>query len=260
MSPEELDNEYALSRAAISSGSSPDLQELHFYLCILSARDNEAKLMLQRLLDRFGYNLESLRLQKMVATYEQATGRALTDSRLKSDDLSPRAKYVLDLVARYQKLMEKKAENVTEYVSELAAYLDDYPTDTEAWAEIADMYAATGNYELAISSLRQVLLQEPNAYNVWARIGELRHLQATTLEAGIDGSVEQLTESAQALCRSVELCPSYVRGWTGLYVVSSRLVQWPKSPNRELYIALQAKARTTLEQMTDPLAKKVLQM
>lgn len=54
-------------------------------------------------------------------------------------------------------------------VEELVALLDIYAVDSEAWAELAEIYVEQGCYAQAIFCLEEVLLIAPNAWNVCAR-------------------------------------------------------------------------------------------
>lgn len=48
----------------------------------------------------------------------------------------------------------------------LTAMLDYSPTDAEAWAELSDLYLSQGLYSPAIFALEEVLVLQPNAWNV----------------------------------------------------------------------------------------------
>lgn len=54
----------------------------------------------------------------------------------------------------------------SEAVSSLIRFLDFSPTDTEAWAELADLYVSQGLYPQAVYALEEVLVKAPNAWNV----------------------------------------------------------------------------------------------
>lgn len=60
--------------------------------------------------------------------------------------------------------MGKTAESITA----LNSLLEFSPTDSEAWAELADMYLSEGLYSQAVYALEQVLVLVPNAWNVRA--------------------------------------------------------------------------------------------
>lgn len=53
-----------------------------------------------------------------------------------------------------------------EAVSALVDYLEAFPTDAEAWCELADLYQSNGMSAQAIFSLEEALLVTPNSWNV----------------------------------------------------------------------------------------------
>ena len=55
-----------------------------------------------------------------------------------------------------------------EAVSALVDYLEAFPTDAEAWCELADLYQSNGMSAQAIFSLEEALLVTPNSWNVRA--------------------------------------------------------------------------------------------
>jgi tetratricopeptide (TPR) repeat protein len=60
----------------------------------------------------------------------------------------------------------KSIGKTTEAITALTKYLDVSPTDSEAWAEISDLYISQGMYAQGIFALEEVLLIAPNAWNV----------------------------------------------------------------------------------------------
>jgi tetratricopeptide (TPR) repeat protein len=54
----------------------------------------------------------------------------------------------------------------SEAITALNGLLDVSPTDTEAWAELAELYVSQGYYRQGIFALEEVLLIAPNAWNV----------------------------------------------------------------------------------------------
>lgn len=53
-----------------------------------------------------------------------------------------------------------------EAVSALVDYLEAFPTDAEAWCELADLYQSNAMSAQAIFSLEEALLITPNSWNV----------------------------------------------------------------------------------------------
>jgi tetratricopeptide (TPR) repeat protein len=60
----------------------------------------------------------------------------------------------------------KSIGQIPDAMIQLIALLKVSPTDAEAWAELADMYLGQGMLDQAIFSLEEVLLVQPNAWNV----------------------------------------------------------------------------------------------
>lgn len=63
---------------------------------------------------------------------------------------------------------------VDESVSALISLLDFSPTDAEAWSELADLYLSQGLYSQAIYALEEVLVLQPNAWNVRQSLPHIR--------------------------------------------------------------------------------------
>lgn len=63
-----------------------------------------------------------------------------------------------------------------------------------------------------------MLLILPNAYNTFARLGEVNYVAS-------EKKMEGLVESMKHFARSVELCEWYLRGWYGLKLVTGRILE-----------------------------------
>lgn len=50
--------------------------------------------------------------------------------------------------------------------SALVEFVDAFPTDSEAWCELSDLYQRQGMHSQAIFCLEEALLISPNAWNV----------------------------------------------------------------------------------------------
>jgi tetratricopeptide (TPR) repeat protein len=51
-------------------------------------------------------------------------------------------------------------------ISTLVEFVEAFPTDAEAWCELAELYQSQGMNEQAIFSLEEALLITPNSWNV----------------------------------------------------------------------------------------------
>lgn len=222
--------------------SSPDvwlkMLELHFHVSLLTCRDQPAKLSLQRIIDRVG--LDSTRVYTLRTEFVRAT----LDKKQIEEHLERIPEDCID-AKKIGLVGLKVGQKWQQYADALIAITDADPCDAETWAELGETYAVTGNYEEAVRCWQQVLVVQPFAYNAFARIGELQHLQAASLQGGIKGAKAQIGSSLTHFCRAVELCPTYLRGWAGVFVVASKLKQL-SSDSGDLE-RLEAKARAKLQ-------------
>ncbi|KAI5803443.1 hypothetical protein DFH27DRAFT_594847 [Peziza echinospora] len=227
------------------------LYENLLYTFLRTQDDTSAKLCLQRLVDRFG--AENERILALTALYDEAT--ATSKPQLEA------------LVKKYEAAITQDPTNTpihkrlisllthltqpTLAISHLTTLLSNNPTDAEAWAELSHLYFSLRLYPQAIFCLEEVLLIHPNAYNIFARLGEIAYIASTsatssnttTSSSSSDNTSSSLTASqiqssppptiVDALryyLRSIELCEDYLRGYYGLVLVTSRILALPKTP------------------------------
>lgn len=209
------------------------LLEHHFFLSLLTCRDAVAKLMLKRIMEKFG--VESRRIHKLRMAFVRAT----QDSADVEKHMKNLGEIEYDAHKIFMVSLKSKGD-FKGYIKALSAYLDQNPLDSEAWAELAESYAHVSNFDNAVNSYEQCLLLEPLAYNIFARVGELKKLQAAaSISSGITIAKQLISSSLDYLCRSVELNPVYLRGWCGVYVVSNVSLECDE--------ALNVKARKMME-------------
>jgi len=219
--PNELEELWGVSEQFIDKGRLICLEkewypllEQHFFLSLLTCRDVVAKLMLKRIMEKFG--VDSRRIYMLRTAFVRATQEA--------SDVAVHMKNLSDIEYDAHKIgmvQMKSNQDYKEYIAALVTYCEQNPIDAEAWAELAESYATVGDYESACTALEQVLIVEPMAYNAFARIGELKKVQAaTSLSSSFAKAKELISSSLKYLCRAVELNPVYLRGWCGVYAVS----------------------------------------
>ncbi|KAJ2986183.1 hypothetical protein NUW58_g5146 [Xylaria curta] len=225
--PSILDNSPGAPSASILQSvlSASETQELWtvyenlLLSCLRTGDDKSAQRSLDRLVNRFGDDNE--RVMALAGLVKEATA---------ADDSA------LDLVLQeYEKILQENPSNLpitkrraallramnrtSEAVNALNSLLDMSPTDAEAWAELADLYLAQGLYSQAIFAQEEVLILQPNAWNIHARLGEILLMAAKTSDAA-----KRLTEALKRFCRSIELCDNYLRGYYGLKLTTSQLL------------------------------------
>ncbi|KAK6534599.1 hypothetical protein TWF281_005907 [Arthrobotrys megalospora] len=208
---------------------SPEQWALYESLLLSTLRtgdDTSARLILQRLSDRFGN--DNARIMALQGIYDEATAtnNAQLEEVLKNygdvlkDDPTniPVAKRRITLLHH----LSKKSEAI----SALATLVDLNPTDAESWSQLAQYYFELSMYSQAIFSLEEVLLILPNAYNIHARLGEINYVAAEAIgnSAGKE-VVEKLEASLKWYLRSVELCDGYLRGYYGIKTVTAKLLE-----------------------------------
>ena len=97
----------------------------------------------------------------------------------------------------------------TEAINQLTILLDTFPNDTESWAQLADLYVSQEMLSQATFCLEELVLLQPFSHYVHAQYAEV---------------LWKLNRGEEALkywCRSVELCPDFLRGWFGVATVLS---------------------------------------
>ena len=94
-----------------------------------------------------------------------------------------------------------------EAIEQLVRLLDTFPNDSEAWAELADLYLSQDMLQQAAFCLEELILLQPFSYYVHAQYAEI---------------LWNMGKEASALkywSRSVELCGDFLRGWFGVKTV-----------------------------------------
>ncbi|KKZ60290.1 hypothetical protein EMCG_04972 [[Emmonsia] crescens] len=191
--------------------------------CLRTGDDESARQCLERLSKRFGPANE--RIMALKGVYEEALAQD-------EDALE-------EILAGYGKVLEENPVNVpilkrriallrsmsrsADAIAALVDFLDAFPTDAEAWCELADLYQAQGMSTQAIFCLEEALLVVPNAWNLHARLGEVEYISSTSAE-NQETALKLLADSVRRFCRSIELCDDYLRGYYGLKLSTSRLL------------------------------------
>lgn len=142
-------------------------------------------------------------------------------------------------------------------ISALVEFLEAFPTDAEAWCELADLYQSQGMTSQAIFSLEEALLITPNSWNVCvatftsihricliysgeqlhARLGELFYISAIASDSKLV-LPGLLAMSVRHFCRSIELCDDYLRGLYGLTLVLYAIAFCRSPPVFSIFILL----------------------
>lgn len=193
-----------------------DLRCLHFYVLLLTLRDNEARAALDRIHDQFG-SAKSQQICILRLMLAEATG----DRSLAADALGTNP----DHLRAARRLATLARPSVPDYVRALNHYLALQPADSLTWAELGHQYHAAGHYDKAVFCFQEVLMAQPLAYNVLCDLGTAHYYAALQLRAASsrakDEVLVRLRAARDAFLRSAELSASHTRAWVGVRVTTA---------------------------------------
>ena len=195
-----------------------------FYACLRTGDDKTAHLCLERLSQRFRENND--RIMAMRGIYQEAVAE-------NEDELR-------NILQEYNKILADNPVNVPilkrrialvrsmkreqDAINAITDFLEAFPTDVEAWCELADLYQSQGMGAQAIFCLEEALLTVPNAWNLHTRLGELEYMAAVAAGETSDAAQQALVQAVQRFSRSIELCDDYLRGYYGLKLTVGKLL------------------------------------
>ncbi|KAK5689573.1 Inositol phosphatase SIW14 [Elasticomyces elasticus] len=195
----------------------------NLFLALLRTGDHDsAYTCLEALTTRFGKtNDHILALQGL---YQEATAKNKEELEevMKAYDEVLNEDQTIFSVRKRRAALLRSVGKPEEAIADLTVLLDASPTDGEAWAELSDLYLEVGALEQAVYCLEEVLLVTPHAWNMHARLGEVLYMSAVKMEGG--EQTKTLSESMRRFCRSIELCNGYLRGYYGLRLTTSKLL------------------------------------
>lgn len=204
-----------------------DLYELQFYLSLLTLHDIEAKNALDRITDQFRIiktdkELRSQRITILKSIYEELQGDTKQASKSLSQDPDE-----LRLSRRLTTLSRHDGGDSSKYITNLIYFLNLQPSDLQTWNELAEQYKILGNYDKAIYCLKEITLQDPQAYPIFYKIGLLYYYLFLQLEANLKSEKkDKLFELMKILINardnylySIEINDNYKKNWVGLKVL-----------------------------------------
>lgn len=202
------------------------LYELQFYLSIFKNEDIEAKIILDKLNDKFNStNSERLIILKSIylesisnlkdenETIRQVI-KFLKDSQfeiIKSINKSKATNVtslksqsnIKDLIKINKRILilSKNLLNLNDYILKLNEFLNDFPLEFDIWYELSYNYEILNQFDKSIYCLQEILINLPFNYNLIFKIGELYfkiYLQNKNLNS--------LIYSIKNYIRVLELC------------------------------------------------------
>ncbi|RPB25057.1 hypothetical protein L211DRAFT_823273 [Terfezia boudieri ATCC MYA-4762] len=220
--------------------------------CLRSRDDSSARRCLDLLTARFGSHNE--RVMALRGLYDEATAKSQKDLE--------------GILRRYEEILAEDPTNVPIHkrlislltslhhlpraISNLTSLLSTNPTDAESWAELSHLYFTQRMYAQSLFCLEEIILIYPQAYNIFARMGEISYLLSSTQPnpspSPARNPTDILLDALKYYLRSIELCKDYLRGYYGLVVVCRRLLKG-KVPDRENVQGLYERGRARLAEI-----------
>ena len=201
-----------------------DLEKL-VMACLQSGDDKTAHFALERLTQRFGSNNE--KIMALRGLYQEAVAKDYQDLKKILEDYNTilRENPVNVPILKRRIAILRSIKHDDDAAAALADFLDSFPADAEAWAELADVYWKQGLSSQAIFCLEEALLGAPNAWNIHAQLGEFELLTASSDSEPIESRRRLLSNAIRRFARSVELCDDYLRGYYGLLSATRKFLE-----------------------------------
>lgn len=191
--------------------------------CLRTGDDESARLCLDELNRRFGSSDD--RVMGLRSVYKEAIAKDETDLEQclhECEKILAGNPVNVPILKRRVAILRSLSRPI-DAISALTEFLEAMPTDAEAWCELADLYLSQGMSQQAIFSLEEALLIAPFSWNLHARAGELQYICACSSRDEM--RYKSLVKSVRYFCRSIELCDDYLRGFYGLVLASSNLLE-----------------------------------
>lgn len=227
--------------------------------CLRTGDEQSAHECLARLVNRFGDDNE--RIMALVGFMKEADAKdnAMLEVILKEyEQILANNPTNIPIAKRHVALLRSMGR-ASDAMAALISILDFNPTDAESWSELADMYFSQGLYPQAIFTLEEVLVLQPNAWNIHARLGEMLVMSAKTSQQ--NDTAKQLNEALRRFSRSIELCDNYLRGLYGLKLTTKQLLGEPqKAPKQTESGGLSLPNPATLQQLDELATEKLAEI
>ncbi|OLL25256.1 TPR repeat protein oca3 [Neolecta irregularis DAH-3] len=194
-----------------------EILELIINAALLTSNNELANQCLARLTDRFPTSPRVKVLQGMTL---EAQGKTLEALKFYEKCLEEDSTNIA--IMKRKEAVFKSAGRTGDSIKLIISILDSFPTDSESWSELAELYISIDLMTQAAFCFEELIVLNPYSYSTFARYGEVVFLQG------------EYQDSLKAFLRSVELCNGYARGWYGVKMSISRLLD-SKSESPEYF-------------------------
>lgn len=146
--------------------SSWTIHENLFFASLRTGDDVSARKILDRLTTRFGAENERITVLQGIYAESQAKSDKDLENVFKEYENLLREDPTNFAVRKRRVAILKSMGRIGDAITALTVLLEHSPTDGEAWAELADLYAQQGAWGQAIYSMEEVLLIAPTSWSV----------------------------------------------------------------------------------------------
>lgn len=228
-----------------------------FYASLQAGDDKSAFLLLERLTQRFGPNND--RVMGMRGLYQEAVAETEEDLKKVLEEYNKILSESMNVAIHKRRIaLTRSLKQYDEAIGLLVDFLEIYPTDAEAWCELADLYQSQGLSSQAMFSLEEALINMPFAWNIHARLGEVAYMTASSNENSAS-SQKLLSDAVQRFSRSIELCNDYLRGYYGLCLTTSKLLKSMPSAKKQEGDAISRETISRLQKLALSKLKHLVQ-
>ncbi|KAI5956278.1 oca3 [Candida jiufengensis] len=206
-----------------------NLLELEFYLNLLTKNDDEAKLILNKIITNFNEGNEqkevrSQRLKFLKSIWYESQNDLKKAGEMINDD--PDELKLSRRLTTFARNSTNSTTATTKYINNLIYYLNLQPNDILTWSELSEEYLKLGEYEKSIYCLKQIVLYQPQAYTIFYKIGLVHYYHFLSINQklnNINDKKEKLLELMKSIILSrdnflvsLEINEKFDKSWIAL--------------------------------------------
>jgi tetratricopeptide (TPR) repeat protein len=141
-----------------------------FYLSVELRLFEVSKRILTRFTSEFGKEPKIIRMEAYFLETHNERHANMSYKKLiehNQEDRTSLKKYIAFIKPLYN------VDNIKKYIEIWNEYLKVYMDDYDGWFELSDVYLMTNNFNKAIFCLEEILLHQPNNFDVYTKIGDI---------------------------------------------------------------------------------------
>lgn len=212
-----------------SSSLELTLWDLLFYVNILLSKDFEAQVIYNKLRDRFGEhspNLYVMRVTLLEVNRNDKVAMKFINQFLDEVlefDTDPQA--YLNLSKKLISIQNRLPGNdIKDSLKRTLELIEKFPIDPELWWYAGELYLKMDQFDKAAYCFEEIVCIMPFNYISFTKIAETLYLKALSLNKKNNKDFDIILQKAlDNALRSVELSELYVKGWSLVALISSKM-------------------------------------